>query len=1211
MKRTFFIITFAAFLLFASLWTYVQSDGFARRIRPFVVAQVQRAIGTEAQIGWVKANLFPLFLEVRDIRITAGRSPDAVAIRKIKLYLNPFPLLWKTISLPSLVVLEPRVAAERSADGRIDLVALARAVAANLERMRSAGPSSFSVRLGTITVRNGSIRFADEATGTTVAASRLALRARFDLAGGRADVRITNAALAAAAPSRGEYTANLRAVAAYDRGILSLTSFDLQSPAGTVEASGTFGLEGNAPLHVKVTAHLGRQSPRSLGRLLKRKQQQQGPLVDADITLSGTVHEPELSGSSQFRNIDVAGVRVEEGGLRFAYGKGTGNASGESWILSRGEQRATIDAVELRTGFRDGRVDIIEATVRSGSTTAGASGWLSAGEGYQLALKAGFSGAPSVLKLFLPTDLSGTASLTGNMSGPLAAPEFDGTLSAGPLNIRGVPISAVYARIGYRGGVLSVTDADIRERSSVYRLEGAVSFPEQGPRFEARLRVVRSDVAGVVALFYQRIPILLDASGELVFTGTAREFSGRGSLTLGPGSAYGESFRSGKVTAELTNTRVSFPEVFLEKEGASLTGTGWIGFDKTYAAEISVTGDELAAVDRLRPASLYGPFGAEIRSSGSFSAPDVHAEVHAPSLLYRDVLLGDGICTVQIADGSLTASATVRNGERASVRAQGTLALHGSNAWTFGLEVQGQDIDLSATAPLSERLGKGRLSVAGVVQLQGERIALSAVTGTLLLSTFALSLGDYRIENEGDIGLRLQNGSLEVTSLVLRGAGTRLSVTGSSRWGKDLEVTCNGEADLSLFRALTRAVEHADGIASVKLTVREDWTSPEIAGELVVRNGLLKIRDVPQRFTGLNGSIVFDQNRITSEGVTGEVGGGTITISGSAGLARLSLTDFSTRTVIDNVIIRYPPGLTANLGGTLYYEGSLEAQSLTGEVIIKKARYERRVDWKSMLVDFSKKFLPQKKTELGWIGETQLNVRFSGKDNILFENNLAKVPLDVDLLFRGTVNQVQLLGRVEARKGEVYFRKNVFRILYASVDFTDPHRINPVLDVQAETRVREYQIRMGVSGTADRAVVTFLSDPPLTDSDILAMLALGRKGEELKGKESNVGSSEAISFATGAFQDFLETRARSLTGLDRFQVDPYINKYDTAVPRVTVGKEMVQDKLIMSYSSNIGGTTPEQNIRLEYILNRNVSILGEYDELGQIGADVKFRFEFR
>ena len=237
--------------------------------------------------------------------------------------------------------------------------------------------------------------------------------------------------------------------------------------------------------------------------------------------------------------------------------------------------------------------------------------------------------------------------------------------------------------------------------------------------------------------------------------------------------------------------------------------------------------------------------------------------------------------------------------------------------------------------------------------------------------------------------------------------------------------------------------------------------------------------------------------------------------------------DFSTKASIENVTVRYPAGLTANVGGVLYYDGDAETQTLSGEVLIRKARYEKRVEWKSMLVDFSRGFTQKKKADIGWIGETQIEVRFVGKENILFESNLAKIPLNIDMLLQGTVNQPQVLGRIEARKGEVYFRKNVFKILHASADFTDPSRINPTLDVQAETRVREYQIQLGVTGTADRAVVTFVSEPPLTDSNILALLALGRKGEELKGKEANVGVGEATSFATGKFQDILESRART------------------------------------------------------------------------------------
>jgi translocation and assembly module TamB len=309
------------------------------------------------------------------------------------------------------------------------------------------------------------------------------------------------------------------------------------------------------------------------------------------------------------------------------------------------------------------------------------------------------------------------------------------------------------------------------------------------------------------------------------------------------------------------------------------------------------------------------------------------------------------------------------------------------------------------------------------------------------------------------------------------------------------------------------------------------------------------------------------------------------------------------------VTVRYPPVLSPRCPASFITTAGLKAKP-SGDVLIKRALYEKRVEWKSMLLETFKGFSQRRKTEIGWIGETQLNIRFHGKDNILIQNNLAKIPIEVDTFIRGTPGQPQLLGRLEARTGVAYFRRNDFKIQHASVDFVDPNRINPILDIHAETRIREYLIRMTVSGAADRASVTFISDPPLSETDVLSMLALGKTSADLKGKGADVGMGEAASFATGQFQDIFERRARSLTGLDRFQVDPYLSK-DTSVPRVTVGKELVQDKLYFTYSSNVGTTTPDTVFRIEYVLDKHFSLVGEQNELGTIGGDVKFRFEFK
>ncbi len=416
--------------------------------------------------------------------------------------------------------------------------------------------------------------------------------------------------------------------------------------------------------------------------------------------------------------------------------------------------------------------------------------------------------------------------------------------------------------------------------------------------------------------------------------------------------------------------------------------------------------------------------------------------------------------------------------------------------------------------------------------------------------------------------------------------------------------------NLPLLRLFYREVEHAAGTAELQLAVTDEWSNPNVAGELKIRGGEVKIKDIPQKFTAMNGNVRFSQGRIVVESFAAEMGGGTLDVSGWAQLSGIELQNFSLKTSVSNVTVRYPEGLTSTLTGNLYFDGDRKEQTLSGDITIKKARYDKIIEWKTMLVDVGKGLYQKKQTDIGWIGETQINVRFHGSENIVFQNNLAKMLLTVDVFLRGTVNHPQLLGRIEAEKGTVYFRKNDFKMLHASIDFVDPNRMNPVLDIQAETQVKEYQIRLAVTGNADRASVTFISDPSLSDSDILSMLALGKKGSELAGKETSVGVGEAASFATGQFQDIFENRARGLTGFDRFQVDPYVNQNNTSVPRLTVGKELVQNKLYVTYSSNVGAAMPEQMISLEYILNRHFSLVGEKDETGNTGADIKYRFEF-
>ncbi|MBI5026380.1 MAG: translocation/assembly module TamB domain-containing protein, partial [Nitrospirae bacterium] len=73
---------------------------------------------------------------------------------------------------------------------------------------------------------------------------------------------------------------------------------------------------------------------------------------------------------------------------------------------------------------------------------------------------------------------------------------------------------------------------------------------------------------------------------------------------------------------------------------------------------------------------------------------------------------------------------------------------------------------------------------------------------------------------------------------------------------------------------------------------------------------------------------------------------------------------------------------------------------------------------------------------------------------------------------------------------------------------------------------------------------------------------------------------------------------------------PSTSTLGSVSPRVTVGKRLLGEKIFVTYSTPIG-TSEEHILKLEYLINKNLSLVGLRDERGSVGADFKFRFEFK
>jgi len=1208
MKKASIIISIVLFILFAGVEIYVQSDDFGRKIRPSVLGPLKDLLGADAEIGRVTANFIPPYLEVRDISIRGDDGKEAVAIRRVRAYINPLPLLQKKIRLPSISILEPRIFAERGKDGAINIAQLIDRIKTNALRKESEVASGYSLLLRNLSLRKGRIEFKDGLTSVQLFVTDINMTAGVELSQERFTTSIKSSRIRVATPAYPEISGALKASAVFDRGRIHLDALEFSTADATLNLSGEAGYSPDAALDLKVRIGSGPQVIGKYFDFLKPVRKRESSRFEVQALIRGNRAAPLIEGSLKLSALPFREYLLQEGSLSFAYRERNLIVTGRQWKLTRGDANLVIDSIDAALGYSGGGLDIGRLDVAAGDLELQCTGRADPATGFNVLLTAGSSGKGRTLSFLTSVPIDGAVTVTGRLIGALASPRFNGRLFAGPVTVRSVQFSDVAGAIEYEEKKLLLTSVDITEQRSRYVFDGNADLNGKEPVYSARLRVLRSDVVNIVALFYDRLPLKLSASGELTFQGTAQKYSGSGFLKLDAGSAYGESFVRGAITASLTTGKIAFPQVVLHKEQGVVTATGWIGFDGTYSADLESRGIVLSAVDWLGKQPFGGESKLDIHSSGTFSRPLVMASFDVDALTLHDVPVGGVHAEAVIREGALTFKAGL-TGDRAD------LAMHWKlqkpYPWTAEVKVRSEGIDPFLALGSKGFADRVKVLATGAVKLRGQGFAVASVSGEGTFPRLGLAIGDYRIENESDARFSVEGGKLSVKEMNFIGSGTRITAAGWAGFKADMDITLKGTANLSLLKLLYREVEHAAGFSEIKLEMKGDWEKPDVAGELVLRNGELKIKDIPQRFTALNSKIIFSQGRFVTDSLSGEMGGGTLRASGWAQLSGTALQEFSAKASVENMTVRYPEGLSSTLSGELYYDGDASEQSLTGDITISRARYDKRVEWKSMLVDIGRGLYQKSKTEVGWIGDTLINVRFHGSNSILFQNNLATMPLDVDVFLQGTVNHPQFLGRIEARKGMVYFRKNEFKILHASADFVDPSRMNPVLDIEAETQVREYLIRLAITGTAERAVVVYISEPSLSDTDILSLLALGKLGSELKGKETGVGMGEAASFATGQFQDIFEQRARSLTGFDRFQVDPYVGKSDTSVPRVTVGKELMQNELYVTFSSNVGAAAPEQMFRIEYLLDRHFSLLGERDELGNLGTDIKYRFEFK
>jgi translocation and assembly module TamB len=219
-----------------------------------------------------------------------------------------------------------------------------------------------------------------------------------------------------------------------------------------------------------------------------------------------------------------------------------------------------------------------------------------------------------------------------------------------------------------------------------------------------------------------------------------------------------------------------------------------------------------------------------------------------------------------------------------------------------------------------------------------------------------------------------------------------------------------------------------------------------------------------------------------------------------------------------------------------------------------------------------------------------------------------------NLTIRGAGLDAKLVGRLDVRSlstgqvlgdGVIRTRRGTFRAYGKRLDIERGRLIfdgsieNPALDIAAWRRNQPVEAGVEVKGSLRAPVIRVVSNPPVSESEQLAWLVLGRPAEA--GVQTDYAALQvaaaALIGAAGGSQESLVNKV----GLD----DIGIASDRQGSQAVSLGKRL-SDRIYVSYEQSISAAFAV--LRLEYALTRRFSARAETGT--RSGMDLFYRFSF-
>jgi autotransporter translocation and assembly factor TamB len=403
-------------------------------------------------------------------------------------------------------------------------------------------------------------------------------------------------------------------------------------------------------------------------------------------------------------------------------------------------------------------------------------------------------------------------------------------------------------------------------------------------------------------------------------------------------------------------------------------------------------------------------------------------------------------------------------------------------------------------------------------------------------------------------------------------------------------------------------------------------TDPQLNGFVRIENCALKIPNSDLSFNRGQTRLTLYDKQITLDTLYFSAGQGFIKSKGTVVYSKKDIESVHISTFVKAVKMKRAGEFIATVDSALIQtEKKNDGYYLSGDIVLGETRLIKSIQPKALLAAIEKKPKPIRDIP-AFSSRVHFNIRVLESDKIWIDNNLARLRLHSELALTGSMAQPVLSGRLSAKEGYILYLDRKFKIENGTLDFIDPNRINPVVELSALSNIKSYQTRshipytvwLKIKGPLDEAIVELTSEPTLERSDIIALLTVGVTRDQIMGRYENgkamtlssILRERASELSGRQISGYVTRRMGGFLGLEEMTIEGNLFRFGkTWGPQLLASKKL-NNRMEISYTTTAGDAN-EQNVRLDYKLSDHFSLEGETNQKGQSGLDLKYRLKFK